>query len=123
MSAVWLAARLRRVHHHRRAAHAVVRNLAVTPACKGGQALPRPRCGAAQAVADAFLIRRSGSHSCALDNKPVILEILRSIPRRNCNTSGHLRAHVVAIGYEVRLRTVQQHLDATCIRSAIECVP
>lgn len=62
-----------------------------------------------------------GSHSYALDNALLILEILRRIPRRNYTTSAHLREQVVAAGYEVTLRTVQRHLDAICSRFAIEC--
>lgn len=62
-----------------------------------------------------------GSHSYALDNALLILEILRRIPRRNFTTSAHLREQVAAAGYEVTLRTVQRHLDAICSRFAIEC--
>ena len=61
------------------------------------------------------------SHSYALDNALLILEILRRIPRRNYTTSTHLREQVAAAGYEVTLRTVQRHLDVICSRFAIEC--
>ncbi len=61
------------------------------------------------------------SHSYALDNALLILEILRRIPRRNYTTSAHLREQVAAAGYDVTLRTVQRHLDAICSRFAIEC--
>ncbi len=77
--------------------------------------------GAAQSVADAFLNPMPGSHSYALDNALLILEILRRIPRRNYTTSAHLREQVASAGYEVTLRTVQRHLDAICSRFAIEC--
>jgi len=60
------------------------------------------------------------SHSYALDNALLILEILRRIPRRNYTTSAHLREQIAA-GYEVTVRTVQRHLDAICSRFAIEC--
>lgn len=63
----------------------------------------------------------TGSHSYALDNALLILEILRRIPRRNYTTSAHLREQVAAAGYAVSLRTVQRHLDAICSRFAIEC--
>jgi predicted DNA-binding transcriptional regulator YafY len=61
------------------------------------------------------------SHSYALDNALLILEILRRIPRRHYTTSTHLHEQVAAAGYEVTLRTVQRHLDAICSRFAIEC--
>lgn len=77
--------------------------------------------GAAQAVADAILKPMSGSHSYALDNALLILEILRRIPRWHYTTSAHLRDQVAAAGYTVTLRTVQRHLDAICSRFAIEC--
>jgi len=63
----------------------------------------------------------TATHSYALDNALLILEILRRIPRRNFTTSAHLREQVAAAGYEVTLRTVQRHLDAICSRFDIEC--
>lgn len=77
--------------------------------------------GAYQAVADAILKPMSKSHSYALDNAFLILEILRRIPRRHYTTSTHLHEQVAAAGYEVTLRTVQRHLDAICSRFPIEC--
>lgn len=62
-----------------------------------------------------------GSHTYALDNALLILELLRRIPRRQYTTSVQLHEQVVAAGYEVTLRTVQRHLDAICSRFAIEC--
>lgn len=63
----------------------------------------------------------AGSHSYALDNALLILEILRRIPRRHYTTSVHLHEQVAAAGYSVSLRTVQRHLDAICSRFPIEC--
>lgn len=77
--------------------------------------------GASQAVAAAILNAMSKSHSYALDNALLILEILRRIPRRHYTTSTHLHEQVAAAGYEVTLRTVQRHLDAICSRFPIEC--
>lgn len=62
-----------------------------------------------------------GSHSYALDNALLIIEILRRIPRRTYTTSAHLHEQVAAAGYSCSLRTVQRHLDAICSRFAIEC--
>lgn len=62
-----------------------------------------------------------GSHSYALDNALLIIEILRRIPRRTYTTSSHLHEQVAAAGYPCSLRTVQRHLDAICSRFAIEC--
>lgn len=77
--------------------------------------------GASQAVVGVIVNPPPKSHSYALDNALLILEILRRIPRRHYTTSTHLHEQVTAAGYQVTLRTVQRHLEAICSRFPIEC--
>lgn len=67
--------------------------------------------GASQAVAGVIVNPTPKSHSYALDNALLILEMLRRISRRHYTTCPYLHEQVTAAGYEVTLRTVLSSLE------------